>query len=279
MRYLSPTTLKEAVDLVSEKEFNPAIISGCTDILVKKNFFENKDSLIDITSINEINEIKDTGDKIQIGAGVTFTKLKDSKLIKECCKSLYQASYVFGSVQIRNRGTIAGNIVNASPAADSIPSLMTSNAVLVLVSKEGEERVNIKNFFTGPGKTVLKQGQLLAFIEIKKDTPETISFYRKIGTRKALSIAKASVAFKATCNNKVLSNVELAFGSVGPTVIASKTTKEFLEGKTLNLETIEMASAKAFEEVSPIDDIRSKAEYRRLVVKNVIIEELKEFIN
>jgi CO/xanthine dehydrogenase FAD-binding subunit len=155
---------------------------------------------------------------------------------------------------------------------------MVANARIILISDKGEESVSLKDFFTGPGKTILKPGQILAFIEVEKDTSDTISFYRKIGTRKALSIAKASVAFKAKKANGKLSQVQLAYGSVGPTVIYSLKAKDYLEGKPLDTDTIESASLKAFDEVTPIDDIRSTADYRKLVVKNVLIEELKQFV-
>lgn len=278
MKYFSPTTIDELVNIAQECNSNAAIVAGCTDILVKKNFFEGKSAVIQTNEIKELQKIEDIGDKTRIGACVTFSDIINSNLIKKYHKALHSAAQVCGSVQIRNRATIAGNIINASPAADSIPSLMIYNAELILVSKEGEERCKIKDFFTGPGRTKLKSGQILAFIEIEKEKPASISFYRKIGTRKALSIAKASVAFKAEKTNGKVENVEFAFGSVGPTVIASKKTKEALEGKELNNESIETASNAAYDEVTPIDDIRSTADYRKLVVKNVIIEELRQLV-
>ena len=278
MEYYSPKTLNELIEIANKYKTEAAIVSGGTDAIVKPNFFKDKKVVIDITSIKELQNIEERDKKIRIGSGVTFSKLMASDLIKNNINVLYQAAKVCGSVQIRNRGTIGGNIINASPAAESIPPLMVLNALLILVSKEGEEQISIKEFFKGPGKTALKPGQILAYIEIDKSKPEAISFYRKIGTRKALSIAKASIAFKANKTKGKLTNVEIAYGSVGPTVISSKKAKNFLEGAQLNNDTIEKASLEAFEEVTPIDDIRSTAEYRKLVVKNVIIEELKQFL-
>lgn len=278
MKYFSPTTLEELINIAQEYTSEAAIVAGCTDILVKPNFFEGKKAIIQTNEIKELQKIEDIGNKTRIGACVTFTDIIESEQIKTHHKALCSAAQVCGSVQIRNRGTIAGNVINASPAADSIPSLMIYNAELILVSKEGKERCKIKEFFTGPGRTKLKPGQILAFIEIEKETADSISFYRKIGTRKALSIAKASVAFKADKANGTVKNVELAFGSVGPTVISSQQAKQALEGKELNNENIAATSIAAFKEVTPIDDIRSTAEYRKLVVKNVLIEELKELV-
>lgn len=278
MKYFSVNTLDELVKLSGKHNSNAVIVAGCTDAMVKKDFFTGKTAIIDTTKINELKKIEDLQDKIRIGAGVTFSMIKDSALIKQSAKALHQAAKVCGSVQIRNRATIAGNIINASPAADSVPALMTSNATLILFSENGEERISIKNFFFGPGKTILKPGQVLAYIELEKDKPEDITFYRKIGTRKALSIAKASIAFKANKANGKLKDVRIAFGSVGPTVIYSKQASNSLEGSELNNDTIEKASLAAFREVTPIDDIRSKAEYRKLVIKNALIEELKQFI-
>jgi CO/xanthine dehydrogenase FAD-binding subunit len=278
MEYYSPTTLKELVNLVTKYKNEAVLVAGCTDILIKKQIFKDKKAIISTTEIKELQKIEQTNDKIRIGAGVTFSDLLHSDLIKTHCKALYNAAKVCGSLQIRNRATVAGNIINASPAADSIPPLMVSNACLILLSEENEEQINIKEFFTGPGKTKLKAGQIMTFIEFDKDTAETITFYRKIGTRKALSIAKASVAFKAQRDKGKLTSVQFAYGSVGPTVINSIKAKEYLENKHLSNESIEETSMMAFGEVSPIDDIRSTANYRRLVVKNVIIEELRQFM-
>lgn len=278
MEYLSPKTLNELIELATKYGSEAAIVSGCTDLLVKKGYFDTKKAIIDINTVEGLKNIEDLGDKIRIGARVTFSEIKNSDIVNKHNKALIEASRVCGSVQIRNRATIAGNIINASPAADSIPALMVSNAMINLHSSKGNEYVSIKNFFTGPGKTILKQGQIITHIEFDKNKPGDISFYRKIGTRKALSIAKASVAFKANKINGNLKNVEIAYGSVGPTVISSKKAKEYLEDKPLNKETIQEVSKLAFEEVSPIDDIRSTAEYRRLVIRNVLIEELRQFI-
>ena len=279
MIYHAPKTLKEFASIASKYGKEAAIVAGFTDVLIKKNFFDNKKTVISTNEIEEIKKIEETEDKIRIGAGVTFTDLLCSKPIKKHCKALYEAAKVCGSVQIRNRATIAGNIINASPAADSIPPLMVSDATLILFKDDKEERIKIKDFFTGPGKTKLKHGQIVAYIELDKDKDNTISFYRKIGTRKALSIAKASVAFRAIKTNGNLSSVNVSYGSVGPTVINSVKAREYLENKALTESTIEEASLMAFGEVSPIDDVRSTAEYRRLVVKNVMIEELRPFID
>lgn len=278
MKYLAPKSLDELVILANKHGSEAAIIAGCTDVLVKNDFLNNKKVLIDTTSVKEIKHIEDLGNKIRIGGGVTFSNLKDSDLIIKNSKVLLGAVKVCGSLQIRNRATIAGNIVNASPAADSIPPLMVSNAQLILLSEDGEESVDIRKFFAGPGKTIIKPNQVLAFIEFEKDQTKTISFYRKIGTRQALSIAKASVAFKALKTNGKLHDVQIAYGSVGPTVIYSQQAKDYLENKQLTSESIEEVSLKAFEEVSPISDIRSTATYRKLVIKNILIEELQEFI-
>lgn len=277
MEYYSPKTIEDLVKIVAKYKDSAAVIAGCTDALVKPGFFKNKKAIIETVSISELCSIEDKGATIRIGAGVTFSDIINSELIKKNNKALYSAAKVCGSLQIRNRATVAGNVINASPAADSIPALMVSNAKLTLASETGEETLSIKEFFTGPGRTKLKPGQVLAFIEFDKDSADTISFYRKIGTRKALSIAKASVAFKAKKANGALSCVDFAYGSVGPTVICSQDAKSYLEGKPLNEKNIEEVSLKAYNEVTPIDDIRSTADYRKLVVKNVIIEELKQF--
>ncbi|MGD9580088.1 MAG: xanthine dehydrogenase family protein subunit M [Vampirovibrionia bacterium] len=278
MNFYSPKTIKELLELTDKYKDKAVVVAGCTDAIVKPNFFKDKEAIIETLSIEELKTIEDKGNRIKIGAGVTFADITNSELIKNNNKALYQAASVCGSPQIRNRGTIAGNIVNASPAADSVPALIVSDTTLTILSTDGEEHIKLNAFFKGPGKTILQPGQIIAYIEFNKDNKDTISFYRKIGTRKALSIAKASVAFSATRNDKTLSNIEIAYGSVGPTVVHSIKAKEHLEGKTLNEEVIQETSCKAFDEVNPINDIRSTADYRKLVIKNVIIEELNQFL-
>lgn len=279
MKYYSPKNLAELINTTNEYNEGAAIVAGCTDVINKNNFFNNKKAVINITDIDEIKQIEDLGNKVRIGAAVTISELLDSKIIKNHNFALYNGAKVFGSTQIRNRATIAGNIANASPAADTLPALMISNASLTILNPTGQREIKLKDFIYSPGKTALTPGEIITFIEFEKDEPETISFYRKIGTRKALSIAKASVAFKANLSNNKLSRVNMAYGSVGATVILSTKAKKVLEENDFNIKTIENASNIASKEVTPIDDVRSTAKYRKLVIKNILIEELSKFCN
>lgn len=278
MEYFSPTNTDELTDYLATYKEKSAIIAGCTDILVKKAFFKEKEAIINLLNIDSLKHITQKGDKLLIGSSVTFTDLLESKEIKELIPPLHQAAKVYGSVQIRNRGTIGGNIVNASPAADSVPVLMAYNAKFHLQSQSGKEILPIHTFFKGPGKTALKPDQFLESIELDIDTEDYISFYRKIGTRKALSISKAAVAFRAKSNEKELSDVSIAYGSVGPTVLRSTLAAKALEGNKLTKETIQKAGQLASQEVTPIADIRSSAEYRRLVIGNVLEQELLSYL-
>lgn len=278
MNFISPETIEEIIELLDKYNKRAVLISGCTDALVKKDFFRDKEILIEINSVNELKQITETERTIRIGAGVTFTDLIYSDTIKQCNNILYQAAKQVGSVQIRNRGTIGGNIVNASPAADSVPALMVSNAYVEVLSISGKEQIALSDFFIGPGKTKIKSNQILTSITFDKDNPNTVGFFRKIGTRKALSIAKASVAFKAEFNNKTLFNVNISYGSVAPKVILSKQAKDVLERKILTEALIKDTANAAYYEVDPITDIRSTGEYRKLVVRNIIIEELNNIL-
>lgn len=279
MKYYSPKNLTELIDITGKYSKNCVIVAGCTDVINKNNFFNNKEAIVNITEIEEIKQIEDLGETIRIGAAVTISGLLNSKIIRENNFALFNGAKVFGSTQIRNRATIAGNIANASPAADTLPALMISNATLTILNNTGKREIKLKDFIYSPGKTAIKPEEVITFIEFEKDKPETISFYRKVGTRKALSIAKASIAFKANRLNNSLSNVSMAYGSVGPTVILSNKAKKALEENDFNIKTIEYASNIAYEEVTPIDDVRSTAEYRKQVIKNILIEELSNFCN
>ena len=290
----SPTTLNEALEILAS-DVNSKLIAGGTDLLPlfhKKQSIEqlkmqpislakelDKFSLVDISNLSELKGITKNNNYVEIGACTTHTELVTNAIIKQYFSSLIVAATQIGSPQIRNRGTIGGNIANASPAADTVPSLIVLKAEVDILSHHGNRKLFLKDFFHAPGVTILKTDELLTKIILPLPHPKLIQFYRRIAARKVHACAKASVAFCAMKQDNVLTDVHVAFGAVGPTVIFAHETAKILEGKNLTPSLINKAAEQAMLESNPIDDIRSTSEYRQAMIGELLQQELLNFIS
>ena len=219
-----PLNLDEALLLLKHSVKNGRvvkIVAGGTDVMARANgnptFF--KDSVLDISALKEIQEIKTCDDKIKIGAGCTHAQIAVNPILKNHASILTKASSVVGSPQIRHRGTIGGNICNASPVGDILPSLYVLNAVLTLASASQKREVPIKEFIKAPGRTVIQPDEILTEITVDMLGENEFSDFRRSATRKALAISKSSVAFRAIKKEGTLVGVKIALGSVGPTIV------------------------------------------------------------
>jgi CO/xanthine dehydrogenase FAD-binding subunit len=193
--YFSPEDIKEAVEILDEFNEEVEVLAGGTDILVQ--YYERLDDVnywLDLKEINSLKEIDLCKDKIEIGAGVTHSQLEKSENINKYFSILSEAAANVGSPQIRNRGTIGGNVVNASPAGDLLPGLLAYEAEFKIDSADEEVIVPAKDFFVGPGKSILKPNQLLTKIIISKAEENTYGNWTKIGMRKAVAISTISLA-------------------------------------------------------------------------------------
>ena len=213
--------------------------------------------------MEELKSIVLDGGCLSIGALVTHADLASDRLIRDHAAALAEAASVIGSPQIRNRGTVGGNLVNASPAGDTVGPLVALDADLILMSTTGPRTVPAARFADGPGATVLREDELLATIRLKAD-PDRLSGYARLGARRALACAKVSVALAARRKSDgPLTDVRVALGAVAPTVVRSGKAETELEGKQLEEPVIARAVEAVKRDVSPIDDIRSTAEYRK----------------
>jgi CO/xanthine dehydrogenase FAD-binding subunit len=183
---------------------------------------------------------------------------------------LVQAAATIGAWQIQNRATLGGNIANASPAGDSLPVLLALGAELVVASARGERRLAYDAFHTGYRQSALAPGELIVRVRVPRARPRAVGAFRKVGTRAAQSISKVVVAFAAERDGASLRHVRLAAGSVAPTPVRLGPAEAACEGATVSLELAERAAALAASAVSPIDDVRSTAEYRRWVLGQVV---------
>lgn len=274
---LSPKTLGEVFSLLSERGRAVRIIAGGTDLMVLMNaHLLETEEFLDIWGINELRGIEDEGNALRIGALTTYTQLIKSELIQRHAPSLVAASRTIGAIQIQNRGTIGGNIVNASPAGDSLPVLAAYDAEVEVGSARGTRRVPFNQFYTGYRRSVLEPYELVLAVLIPKLPQGEVDFFWKVGTRRAQAISKTVMACKARINNQNINSISIAVGSVAPTVVRALQTERLLTGAAITPALLDEARKTIAEEISPITDLRSTEHYRRTVTGNVLAKFLRQ---
>lgn len=275
IRTYSPASLSEALGILAREGEGVKAISGGTDVIVQ--VLEEKKApraLLDLHRLHELRYIREENDLIRIGPLATHREIERSPIVRGCAAELSEAAFIIGSPQIKNLGTIGGNIANASPVADSVPALVVLNAVLTLSSQSGERRVPVKEFAVGPGRSVLRPDELITDISFPKPDLEEIGFYERLGQRRLLAISKVGVAFKARVCDGIVSRAAIALGAVAPTVIMASRAAAYLEGKIYSEKIAEEAGCIAEEESKAITDIRSTADYRNKMVGVLLVRGL-----
>jgi len=268
-----PQTLDELLDLKAQGH---AILAGGTDLFVHmRNKKIQPQTLVCLDQLRDkgFREVADTGDEICIGAAATHTQLIQNPLVQQHFPVLIQALDTLGSPQIRNMGTLGGNIMTASPAGDSLPPLYVLDAQVELMGKKGSRRMPLSRFITGPGATSLNPEEILYRIWIPKQPSYDLHHFEKVGHRKSLSIAILSMAalISLTSDRKIRA-VRLAWGSLGKTIVTSPETEKRLMGTPMDDPAgFLLAAARIREEVSPISDVRAGADYRRQVAGNLVL--------
>jgi xanthine dehydrogenase small subunit len=236
-------------------------------------------SLVDLWAIDALRGIALDGGVVSIGALTTYTEIRRSGLCHEHIPALVEAAATIGAAQIQNRGTLGGNIANASPAGDTLPVLLAADAVFVLGSTRGEREVDAAAFWTGYRRTALLPDELVLRIRIPFVTDREMRF-RKVGTRRAQSISKVvlSAAWRSTpaLSRGPWRDVRVALGSVAATPVRASATEAALEGRAPNPETADLAAETLAGELSPIEDVRSTAEYRRIVAARILHRIIRE---
>ena len=268
--YLCVNSIDDALAILAEQGEKTRIVAGATDLLLEMERGTRKgiDALVDITRIPCLDQITlDEDNLIHLGPLVTHNHCLASKLVVENGFPLAQAAWEVGSPQIRNRGTVAGNLITASPANDTIPPLMALGARVTLRSASRERTILLDDFFTGVRRTVMLPDELLVDINFPALTSSQRGTFIKLGLRRAQAISLVSTAILLTLEGERVVKAVITLGSVAPTVIHATGAEEFLAGKYLDDETIERASRLAVEAAHPIDDIRSPADYRSEMVR------------
>lgn len=268
---LSPATLPEALSLLSNEPGTWQPFAGGTDLMVllEGGRLKHKNYL-NIWNFDELRGIEITDDHITFGALTTYTDIQANVIVSEEFPMLRQAASETGGLAIQNRGTLGGNIVNASPAADSPPALLAYDAELELISVGGARWVDYQGFHTGYKQMIKRPDELLARIRLPRQTKGLQQYYRKVGTRKAQAISKICLAATARMEGDVVTDLRIAFGSVAPIPLRCLRTEETVRRATLDQGIIEKAKAQLAREIVPIDDIRSTKEYRLRVSINLL---------
>jgi OHCU decarboxylase len=252
-------------------------IAGGTDLMVL--YAAGKLSarkLVSIWSLPELRRTELTDEEVRIGAACTYTDLRQHKIVQREFPLLATAARWTGGIANQNRGTLGGNIVNASPAADSLPALLVYEADLILISARGERRLAYNDFHTGYKKTLLAADELIQEICLPRRYSRHLSYSRKVGARNAQAIAKVCVAALGRLENGVATDIRIAAGSVAPAPLRLRKTEDTVRGKILDKTLMQHAREAATNEIRPIDDIRSTARYRSAVLGNLVVEFLEK---
>ena len=260
-QFCSPKSMDEALRFLSEKGDCAKIVAGGTDLIPRLregNF--RPEFVINILEIEELQGIREVQGGLRLGAATTHTQVAESEILQRSYPSLAQAAASVGGPLIRNRGTIGGNLANASPAADLAPALLSLNAEAVIRDGRGTRTVALKDFFAGPSKTVLHPDELLTEISIPPGKGKNI--FLKLGRRQAMSLSIVNVAVYLEMEGKICRKSRIALGSVAPTPIRCPEAEALLINKELGPELIAKCAREAMAASKPVDDQRAKAWYR-----------------
>ena len=274
--FITANSLGDALDKLEQSGPDAKIIAGGTDLVLhlKKKTASPK-TIISLHKLTGLQTVEEQNNVIHIGAMARHADLAKHPLLEKKTSILCQAVGLIGSWQIRNAGTIGGNLCNASPAADGVPPLLALDADLVIAGKDNEKKVPVASFFTGPGQTIMTDNEILKEIQIPAPSPLSGGCYLKLRRRKAVDISIAGVAFQAELDTdgKTIAKARFALGGVAPTPIRVKEAEQILSGLSLDeaknrMETCAKICADA---AKPIDDLRASADYKRTIV-NIFVQ-------
>ena len=267
------TSLDDALALIANEPGVWRPFAGGTDLMVllEAGKLPHR-KYLNIWPLRELRGIEFGNNYVTLGALTTYTDVQANAVMQREFPMLCQAASETGGLAIQNRGTLGGNIVNASPAADSPPALLAYDAEIELVSRDGSRWISYDGFHTGYKQMNMRADELLARIRLPRNTSLLTHYYRKVGTRKAQAISKVCFAGVLRRDGARVGETRIALGSVAPIVLRAKQTEDAIRGKELNDETVRLARETLLREIAPIDDVRSTASYRLHVAANLLVE-------
>jgi len=237
-----------------------------------------KPSLLNLNKIQDLHFIREKSETVEIGPLITHTELTQNHIVQTFVPALAKAVLYIGSPQIRNRGTVVGNMVHASPAADSLPILYSRNARIQIQTKEETHLVPIDEFIVGPGEVVIPPQGIVTCIVVPK-LPNYVGEYLTLRQRQALSGNVVSVGVEMLKDNSLIQDIRIALGAVSPTVVRGRKTETLLTNKMLNIDLIKEAGQMIQTECIPIDDVRSNKEYRKAMTGVLLTRFLRSYIH
>ena len=267
----TPNSLADALTILGDQPGAWKPFAGGTDLMVllEAGKLAHR-NYVDIWNLDELRGIHADNDHVILGALTTYTDVQANPILQSEFPMLCQAASETGGLAIQNRGTLGGNIVNASPAADSPPALLAYDAEVELVSTQGSRWLPYQGFHTGYKQMLIRPDELLTRIRLPRNTTGATHYYRKVGTRKAQAISKVCFAAVGRTNNGRIEDARVVVGSVAPIVVRCLQTESALRGEKPDAVTVQSAQASLLREISPIDDIRSTANYRLQVTLNLL---------
>lgn len=263
--------LEQALELKAEMQDKLTILAGGTDLLVAYRLGKHRHlkDVLDITHIDELRKIWLDDQGLHIGALATHTDVMESPVVQEYFPALADSLKIIGSIQIRNLGTVVGNVCNASPGGDSLPILYCANALVTVRSKQSTASIPLDEFLTGPGQKTLANDALVTHLTVPTEVRNFVGKHLTLRQRTPLSINKVSVALLMSFreDQRTVDEVRVSLGAVAPTVVRVAPAEAFLRGKVIDESTITQFAQLCAEAAKPITDVRSNAEYRKAMVE------------
>jgi carbon-monoxide dehydrogenase medium subunit len=274
--YLEPTSLEETISLLAEYGDRARVLAGGTDLVVQMKMERLAPRyLVSLRHVPGLAGISVDEVGVRIGARTSIRAIRRDPRVQALYPALAEACASFSTTQVQVMGTVGGNLCNGSPASDTAPPLIAFDAEVVIAGPDGERRLPLESFFLGPGKTALQPGELLTAVVLPRPRPNTGSVFYKV-SRVAADLAKVNGAIVVVRDGDRVADARLVFGSVAPTPFRARKAEAVLVGQVLSDDLVAEAARVASEEVSPIDDVRSTAWYRREIVRVLTIDGLNE---
>ena len=279
--YVAPKTVEEAVSVLEKHGDKARPLAGGTDLLVQAR--GNKwdlEAVVDVKKIPEAMKLEASNDGLIIGSGVPCYQIYENEEVKKHYTGIVDGAFIIGGIQIQSRAAIGGNLCNAAPSGDAICPLIVYGATANIAGPNGERKVAVEDFCIGPGKTVIKNGELLVSISVPKPAERSGAAYERFIPRNEMDIAVAAVAVSVEIDNtgENFESVNIALASVGPTPIVARKASDYLAGKPINDASISEAASIAKDEASPISDMRGTIEHRKHLIEVITNRMIKESV-